>query len=226
MNSASGKTEDLLSLKWLDRPVELILLRARYILSLFYIGLIVCILRMLVNFTLVGAGFNPFEPVMTTTITSLTLLDITMTANLVWLISAGSYYVFTAAGKSTPIHLRPQCLQHVSSGLLKEKMAGSLIGISSVDLLTIFLHLGHKLEEGSKVELNALAIYIMMGIHVAFILALWVFNRANAADHHDHSDEKHPEDHDEVGKGSALSSNGLAEPAKEVHHAEESIPRH
>jgi uncharacterized protein (TIGR00645 family) len=101
-------------------------------------------------------------------------LDIAMVANLVWYVSAGSYYVFVHEyeGEHLNMHNKPRVLLHLSSGLLKEKMAGSLIGVSSVHLLQYFLSLG-------KNDWNWPEIAAMGFIHVLFIVGLVAFNHTN-----------------------------------------------
>ena len=165
------------------------MLSTRYITVPFYIILATYLFRILYDFIKVAGGVLEMEKVMDTTMQALTLLDITMIANLVWLIAAGSYYVFVAGSKSTPKEERPLCLQHVSAGLLKEKMAGSLIGVSSVHLLKLFLDVSKLNTEGKTV--NWLNITVLAGIHVLLILGLSVFNKCNAADHHDHTEVQH-----------------------------------
>lgn len=166
--------------------VEDAILVSRYLLVLMYGGLLYKIIDIMFVFSRVLVGMNEKESLTENALKSLELLDITMVANLVWLISAGSYYVFIdnhypgTSGKK-----RPRSLAHVSSGLLKEKMAGSLIGVSSVHLLKIFLHLSTSPEVVEWSKMGAL-----LAIHFIFIVGLLAFNYSNAADHHIHPEEK------------------------------------
>jgi uncharacterized protein (TIGR00645 family) len=72
-------------------------------------------------------------------ISVLTLCDIVMIANLIIMIALGSYHVFIRQ-ISMPKEEKPSWLVRISSGLLKIKMATSLIGISSIHLLKDFIN--------------------------------------------------------------------------------------
>lgn len=169
--------------KWLGHQIERFILGSRYLLVPLLCALLWVILLITLDFIKVIVGMSNESQLNTHTIQALQLLDITMIANLIWLISAGSYYVFVDDGSST--HLRPRCLTHVSAGLLKEKMAGSLIGVSSVYLLQAFL----RMENG---PVDWRLIGALLAIHGMFIIGLLAFARVNEADHHDHSPDPHP----------------------------------
>lgn len=61
------------------------------------------------------------------------LVDICMVANLLKMIITGSYQTFIEKVEDAGT-------EHVSSGLLKVKMGSSLIGVSSIHLLKIFIN--------------------------------------------------------------------------------------
>ena len=61
----------------------------------------------------------------------LMLVDVAMIANLIWTIISGSYYSFLDKTEGN--------LEKISSGYLKVKMGMSLVGISSVHLLQVFI---------------------------------------------------------------------------------------
>jgi uncharacterized protein (TIGR00645 family) len=76
-------------------------------------------------------------------ISVLTLCDIVMIANLIQMIAIGSYHVFVQKIVLADEDETPTWLTHISSGLLKIKMATSLIGISSIHLLKDFINSEH-----------------------------------------------------------------------------------
>jgi uncharacterized protein (TIGR00645 family) len=140
-----------------------------------FLALLFRILTIIEDFYRVLIGQVQAEALNEHTLIVLQLLDITMVANLIWLISAGSYYVFIDTGVSKK--KRPRCLTHISSGILKEKMAGSLIGVASVHLLQVFLHMD---------DLNWPRLAAMLAIYAAFIFGLLAFCKTNSAPHHQH----------------------------------------
>jgi uncharacterized protein (TIGR00645 family) len=171
--------------------IEEIILKSRYLLVPFYLVLLFDILTIMIDFIKMMVGTIETAILMQHTLQALELLDITMMANLIWLISAGSYYVFV--DNSYPDRLRfrrPRCLTHVSAGILKEKMAGSIVGISSVYLLELFMHLAIANEEIRWEQMGGL-----LALHLVFILGYLAFNRANGADHHMHDDALKEKEH-------------------------------
>lgn len=156
----------------MKKLVEAVILRSRHLLVPLYCALLFVILTITLDFFRVLFGTLATEQLNDHIIVALQLLDITMIANLIWLISAGSFYVFVDSGSAH--EERPPCLQHVSSGILKQKMAGSLIGVSSVHLLQMFLHMSEQTEPTDLVKLA-----VLLAIHLVFILGLLVFSYTN-----------------------------------------------
>ncbi len=174
----------------LDSFFEDLILYSRYILYFLYLSSLGGIFLIIVDFFKLFTG----EDGETTNhiLLILEILDITMIANLIWLISAGSYYVFIAPFPSKSEKKRPRSLAHISTGLLKEKMAGSLIGVSSVHLLQTFLHVSESNEKFSFNDFGKIMVLII--IHLMFIVGLLAFNYANKADHQGHNQEKGKEE--------------------------------
>ena len=180
----------------LSKVFETLMVNSRWIIAPFLLVLLFNALELLWILVLITFGLASETVLVTHTLKTLQLLDITMIGNLVWLISAGSFYVFidTHYPDSSGIP-RPRALTHVSSGLLKEKMAGSIVGVSSVHLLSIFLHLSG--EWGEHLDIPKFTAQVV--IHLMFIGGLLAFNKCNAADHHQHDDkstEKGTQHHD------------------------------
>jgi uncharacterized protein (TIGR00645 family) len=166
--------------------VEEVILKSRFLLVPLYFALLYVILTIALDFVRMLEGTALTADLTKHTLRALELIDFTMIANLIWLISAGSYYVFVdnhypnTSGKK-----RPRSLAHVSSGLLKEKMAGSVVGISSVYLLHVFLNIFTSAEIVDWEKVGAL-----LAIHFIFIVGLLAFTYTNSAHHHQHSEEK------------------------------------
>ncbi len=119
-------------------------------------------------------------------------LDTAMTVNLFWFLPSGSYYVFVhPKTEGTSRFARPRSLAHISSGILKEKMAGSLVGISSVYLLQLFLSSANHNQ-----RIDPTLLYQLLALHGMLLIGVLVFNYTNKADHHPHNEEKkHAEEH-------------------------------
>lgn len=86
----------------------------------------------------------------------LTLIDITMVANLVKMIITGSYQTF--------IEHVPDSSEHVTSGLLKVKMGSSLVGISSIHLLQLFIN-------SKGVQISDHDLIVKSALHMIFLVS-------------------------------------------------------
>ena len=85
----------------------------------------------------------------------LSLIDITMVANLIKMIVTGSYQTFIE-------HVSTDSSEKVSSGLLKVKMGSSLIGVSSIHLLQVFIN---------PIGITDRELIVKAGIHIIFLIS-------------------------------------------------------
>src|SRR6187431_2333214 len=71
----------------------------------------------------------------------LTLVDITMVANLLIMVIIGGYSTFVSRIDIEKHEDKPEWLQKVDAGTLKVKLAGSLVGVSGIHLLQTFINI-------------------------------------------------------------------------------------
>ncbi len=181
-NGPPLKRDVLKFLRTISDLIENIILWSRYMLVALYLFLMVEILLYGVDFFKLLLGCETQKELTEHTMKALDLLDQTMIANLIWFISAGSFYVFVHIFPDMAPKPKPRSLTHISTGILKEKMAGSIVGVSSIYLLETFLHV---MEEPSLTVMQR--ILCAIGLHCAFIVGLLAFNYTNKADHHAHN---------------------------------------
>ncbi len=74
----------------------------------------------------------------------LTLVDITMVANLLIMVIIGGYSTFVSKMNIESHEDRPDWLKKVNAGTLKVKLAGSLVGVSGIHLLQTFINIENK----------------------------------------------------------------------------------
>lgn len=96
-------------------------------------------------------------------IATLEIVDIVMIANLIKMIITGSYTSFVDKYHS-------EAAEKVSSGLLKVKMATSLIGVSSIHLLASFINA--KSTDWSD-------LYKQMAVHAMFLIGALILAIVN-----------------------------------------------
>lgn len=90
----------------------------------------------------------------------LTLVDITMVANLLIMVIIGGYSTFVSRIDLDSHEDKPEWLQRVDAGTLKVKLAGSLVGVSGIHLLQTFINI--KNHESQHVMWQVI-------IHVVFL---------------------------------------------------------
>ena len=92
----------------------------------------------------------------------LTLVDITMVANLLIMVIIGGYSTFVSRIDIEKHEDKPEWLQKIDAGTLKVKLAGSLVGVSGIHLLQTFINI--KNQEMEHVMWQVI-------IHVVFLLS-------------------------------------------------------
>lgn len=90
----------------------------------------------------------------------LTLVDITMVANLLIMVIIGGYSTFVSRIDLDQHEDKPEWLQKVDAGTLKVKLAGSLVGVSGIHLLQTFINI--KNQDSTHVMWQVI-------IHVVFL---------------------------------------------------------
>lgn len=127
-----------------ERAAEAIVFDSRWILYPLTIGLLIALCVYAIKFvteayTLVVSGVHmEAEQVM---VALLGLVDMYMVANLIVMISQGSYQIFVQKFIIIDPMKRPQWLDHVDSSILKVKMATSIAGITLIRVLKDFVNI-------------------------------------------------------------------------------------
>lgn len=166
---------------WILRFIENVIFSSKWILLPFYLGLFVVMGLYLKEFCHDLWNMLHMEHTKESILlTALEMVDIVMIANLIKMIITGSYnsFIDKTHGKEGG---------NVSSGLLKVKMGTSLIGVSSIHLLQVFIETGIHPKDWNVVN-QQLAIHGMFLVGAA-ILA-WI-ELLHVKGEKIHSDIKH-----------------------------------
>ena len=96
------------------------------------------------------------------------LVDMSMVANLVYMVVVGGYTMFVS---KMDIHNHPDCptwLESTNANTLKIKLASSLVGVSGIHLLKTFIELsGHEAEHAEHIEISHVMWQVL--IHITFL---------------------------------------------------------
>lgn len=95
----------------------------------------------------------------------LTLVDMIMVANLIFMVVLGGYTIFVSHIDLDEHPDRPEWLEKTNAASLKIKLASSLVGVSGVHLLKSFINL----EEQQGREFEVVKWQIL--IHITFLLS-------------------------------------------------------
>ena len=96
----------------------------------------------------------------------LTLVDITMVANLLTMVIIGGYATFVSKLDLENHPDRPDWLEHIDAGTMKVKLAGSLVGVSGIHLLQTFISIG-----SSSADSDYRGVMWQVIIHVTFLMS-------------------------------------------------------
>lgn len=149
----------------ISRTLERSLFASRWLMAPFYIGLVGGLVILLVKFVQELIHFG--ETVLTATESEvilgvLSLIDFSLTANLVLLVIFSGYENFVSRMDLHDQSERPEWMGKVDFSGLKMKLIASIVAISAIQLLKSFM----DIKEAADRDL-----YWMTIIHVVFVLS-------------------------------------------------------
>jgi uncharacterized protein (TIGR00645 family) len=154
---------------FIENALEAGLFRSRWILAPFYIGLIVALLMLLVAFTSellhtlpVLFGLNVEQIILSV----LTLIDLSLAANLVLIVILAGYENFVSKIDTHGSEDRPSWMGTLDFSGLKMKLIGSIVAISAISLLRAFMSV---LEP--EVPLDQRRLIWLVVLHFTFLMS-------------------------------------------------------
>lgn len=136
-------------MKQIETKLETFIFNSRWMLAPFYLGLVGAIGLLLVKFVKAFVATLPivFEGSSgDAMIAILSLVDITLVANLLLIIIFAGYENFISKIDTGDHEDRPDWMGHVSFSDLKLKLIGSIVAISGIELLKYFVNVKHATE--------------------------------------------------------------------------------
>jgi len=172
------------AMRKIELIIEAIIFQTRWILAPFYLGLAFCLLLLLYHF-----GVQIFEFVVKIPHASetdvilgiLTLIDVVFTGNLVLIVVLSGYENFVSRIDAATEKDALAWLGKLDSGTLKLKVAASIVAISSIHLLRVFM-------KAMDTDNEKIMWYIIL--HLTFVVSavlLGVLDRLSFAAHREHS---------------------------------------
>ncbi len=157
----------------IERVLELGMFNSRWILAPFYVGLSLSLFLLLARF-----GFELFESVTSVmhatteevTLDILSLIDISLAANLVLIIVFSGYENFVSKIDTGNSEDRPSWMGTLDFSGLKMKLIGSIVAISAISLLRAFMTLTEAVSPIDEGRLRWLVI-----LHLTFVVSGGLF---------------------------------------------------
>lgn len=151
----------------IERFLEAAMFNARWILAPFYVGLALSLFLLLYRFgsELIEA-FREITSLTSeeTTLAVLSLIDISLAANLVVIIVFAGYENFVSKIDTGDSEDRPSWMGTLDYSGLKIKLIGSIVAISAISLLRAFMSLTQEHTAVDTVRLQWL-----LGLHLTFV---------------------------------------------------------
>jgi len=152
-------------MKSLELLVERIILSSRWLLVAFYIGLVLALAVYAISFAfkflkVAGSVFELGEAEMI--LAMLGLIDAALVASLIVMVMISGYENFVSRFDEAEKEGEVSFLGKLDSGSLKIKVASSIVAISSIHLLQVFLNV-HQYEDGKIMWLTLM--------HLAFVVS-------------------------------------------------------
>jgi uncharacterized protein (TIGR00645 family) len=169
----------------IERFVERILFTARWLMAPFYIGLIVALGVLLLQFFAIlagfagdavgslagGAAFGEEDAILG----ALSLIDITLMGSLILIVVYSGYENFVSRIRTGEHEDWPDWMTKVDFSQLKQKLLASIVLISGVQLLKAFMSL-EKLSDRDLMWLTGIHLALVFSA-IAFSVADWLASR-------------------------------------------------
>lgn len=154
----------------MESLIENLMFRSRWILAPMYLGLVGGLVFLLIKFgqEFFHISMHIFSASEREVVLSvLALVDMTLVANLLIMVIFSGYENFVSKIDVANHEDRPDWMGKVDYSGLKLKLIGSIVAISSIDLLKAFMHQA----DPSVTPLTDSQLGWMIGIHATFIIS-------------------------------------------------------
>jgi uncharacterized protein (TIGR00645 family) len=158
----------------LERRIEAIIFNSRWLAAPFLFGLIIGLAGLLFKFIVKLGEFLwhlPTLPNPEALVGVLSLVDLSLIANLILIVICSSYENFIRHISVADHPDMPNGLVKIGFSLLKQKLLGSIVAISAVHVLERFMDIEHQSD--------TIALVWLVGAMIAFALAMLIVAAAD-----------------------------------------------
>lgn len=155
-----------------ERGIEQILFASRWLLVPFYLGLIGALLMVLIKFGQELVHYLPGVLAMNESdliLAVLSLVDLTLTANLVLMVILSGYENSVSSLDLDEGQERPEWLGQLDFGGLKLKLIASMVAISGIHLLKVFMEVDKVTEADIRWMVIIHMVFVISGVLLALL---------------------------------------------------------
>ena len=199
----------------ISRTIERGLFASRWLMAPFYVGLVIGLVVLLVKFIqeLIHFAEGVFVATESQVILGiLTLIDLSLTANLVLLVIFSGYENFVSRMDLADQSERPEWMGKIDFSGLKLKLIASIVAISAIQLLKVFMDLGSASDRDVMWMTIIHVVFVTSGLFLA--LGDWLTDSAHGKGGDSHAPNPDGEDHGAMKPGPAALAGGGAPPAQ------------
>jgi uncharacterized protein (TIGR00645 family) len=177
----------------IEHVLERTIFALRWLMAPVYLGLGLTIGLLMVVFLRELAHYLPQAMEMsveTVILVALTLIDLSLVGNLMVIVLMSGYENFVSKFDLDSVSDRPAWLDKIDFSGLKIKLLGSIVAISAIHLLKLFMEIGK--EEGASIDAEQirwlLAIHAVLVVSGLLLAGMdWLKERAVPANHGKHT---------------------------------------
>jgi uncharacterized protein (TIGR00645 family) len=154
-------------MKRIESFLERLIFGSRWLLAPFYLGLVLALALLLVKFVKTFMKFfvSAFSGESGDVIISvLDLIDVVMIGNLLLIIVFAGYETFVSKIDTAESEDRPSWMGYVGFADLKMKIMGSIVAISGIELLKMFMNLDSYADRQWQLPW-------LVGLHMTFVVS-------------------------------------------------------
>lgn len=157
--------------KQIESGIESLIFSSRWFQAPLYLGLIIAGLLYTYKFLLelwhLCSSVNEISEELLM-LGVLTLVDITMVANLLIMVIIGGYATFVSRMDLIGHPDKPDWLDKIDAGALKVKLATALVGISGIHLLKTFINVKEKNQEQIMWQVIIHIVFLVSSVMLAY----------------------------------------------------------
>lgn len=159
-------------LKSIETLFEVLMFRSRWLLAPMYLGMIASLIFLLIKFgqEFLHLALNVFSSSERDVVLGvLSLVDLTLVANLMVMVIFSGYENFVSKIDVSSHEDRPSWMGKVDYSGLKLKLIGSIVAISAIDLLRVFMNINSFSREQIGLMLTIHFVLILSGVLFAYM---------------------------------------------------------